>query len=75
MRGGLLAVDPADDDNWNTLNMIVNICYGEDPIPGDSARLDVLEELRKDNLLLKEDIKKHHLLYWSCDPSSKMRFE
>jgi len=37
--------------------------------------LDVLKELRKDNLLLKSDIKDHHFLYPACNPESKMRFE
>ena len=42
-------------------------CLGNasDPIPDDTAFLDALKELRKDIFLLKEDIKDHHLLYWS----------
>jgi len=75
MRGGLLAVDPTDADDWNPLQLIVNICRNGDPIPHDTARLEVRKELRKDNILLQSDIKEHDLLYWSCFPALKMRFE
>jgi len=75
MRGGLLAVDPRDEYDYNTLQIIVNICNVEDPIPHDTARLKVLKELRKDNLLLQSDIKDHGLLYDSCHPTNTMRFE
>jgi len=75
MRGGLLVVDPTDKDDWNTLQLLVTMGNPSDPIPHDTASLDVLKELRKDNILLKKDIKEHELLFWSCDPQSKMRFE
>jgi len=42
---------------------------------GDTARLDVLKELRKHNLFLKEDIKEYDLLFWLSFPAAKMRFE
>ena len=45
------------------------------PIPSDTARLDVVKELRKADLLVKEDIKDHNLLSWSSLAQSKMRFE
>mmetsp|Transcript_18010 Transcript_18010/g.26768 ORF Transcript_18010/g.26768 Transcript_18010/m.26768 type:complete len:416 (-) Transcript_18010:37-1284(-) len=75
MRGGLLVVDPTDVDGMNTLQLIVNLGNPSDPIPHDTARLKVLKELRKDNLLLKKDIKEHNLLFWSCQTQSKRRFE
>ena len=53
MRGGLLVVDPSDEDDWNTLQSIVNISKRSDPIPCDIASLDAMKELRKDNLFLK----------------------
>jgi hypothetical protein len=34
-----------------------------------------MKELRKENILLKKDIKDHSLLFWSCHLRSKMRFE
>lgn len=77
MRGGLLAADPTREVGWNTLQeLLVNTDNSSDPIPtDDTARLDAAKELRKDNILLKEDIKEHNLLYWSCVPYAKMRFE
>lgn len=71
MRGGLLVTDPSTIENdINTLQLIVNTVISSDPV-----NLDVLKELRKDYFLLKEDIKDHHRLYWSCHPQAKMRFE
>ena len=79
MRGGLLAVDPTDADAWNTLQCLAVACEGwddEEPIPSyDTARLEAMKELRKENMLWKKDIKDHHLLYSSCYPGSKMRWE
>jgi len=74
MRGGLLVPDPRDA-NQKSLQLLVNLVIPSDPIPSDTASLDVMTELRKDNLLLKQDIREHDLLYWSCRPTSKMRFE
>jgi hypothetical protein len=75
MRGGLLVVDPSDEDNWNTLQLHTRLGNSSDPIPYDTASLDAMKELRKDDLLLKKDIKDHNLLFWSCGPDAKMRFE
>ena len=75
MRGGLLVVDPKATNNMTTLQSIVNLGNLFDPIPSDTAHLDAMKELRKDNLLLKKDIKDHCLLYWACGPATKMRFE
>ena len=76
MRGGLLVEDPIDDcPSRNTLQLIAHLGDPSDPILYDSLHLDVLKELRKDKLLLKEDIKEHDLLYWSCHLAAKKRFE
>ena len=78
MRGGLLVPDPTDTDAKSPLQCLAVACegwYDEDPIPYDTARLEVMKELRKENMLLKEDIKDHHLLIWSSFSSSKMRWE
>ena len=40
------------------------------PISFDTAYLDVLKELQKYTIVLKEAT-----VYWSCDPQAKMRFE
>ena len=79
MRGGLLLADPTMTDNWNTLQLTVRSGISSDPIPYDTASLDVSKELRKYHFLLKEDIKDQHLLpvYRSYFPfpQSKMRFK
>ena len=75
MRGGLLVADPVHDDDLNTLQLLANVGISSNPIPDDTARLEVMKELRKDNLFLKKDLKEHNLLFWSCHLRSKMRFE
>ena len=67
MRGGLLVTDPRNGRRQNTLQLLVNV--------GNPSRLDVMKELRKGNLLLKADIKDHHLLLRSCDQQAKMMFQ
>jgi len=74
MRGGLLVPYPKGKHNKSTLQVIVNIRSSSDPIPHDTAYLDVMKELRKDKLLLKKDIKDHNLLCWSSSPYSKMPY-
>ena len=74
-RGGLLVPDPEDEHIRNTLQLIVSKGRPGNPIPYDTAYLDALKELRKDNLFLKEDIKEQNLLYHSCTPKATMRFE
>ena len=74
MRGGLLVVDPEDTQNMNTLQVLASLGDPDDPMPFDTAYLDLLKELRNADLLVKEDIKDHNLLFWSCRPRSKMRF-
>jgi len=75
MRGGLLVTDPTAKHNRNTLQHLAHLGNASDPIPCDTASLDAWKELRKDNLLLKGDIWEHDLLYQSCHPQSKKRFE
>jgi len=75
MRGGLLVTDPRVEDDWNTLQSIVNLRTKEDPIPDDTASLEAIKELRKENLLVQSDIKKQNLLFWSCFQTNKMTFE
>lgn len=75
MRGGLLVEHPASEYKLKSLQSLASLGIPSNPIPSDTACLDALKELRKDNILLKEDIKDHSLLYWSCNPMSKRRFE
>ncbi|GFH44073.1 hypothetical protein CTEN210_00547 [Chaetoceros tenuissimus] len=70
-RGGLLLVDPSDDDGWNTLQWLVNV--GDDD--EDVTQLNALKELRKMDLLVKRDIKEQELLLTSCWKESEKRFE
>jgi hypothetical protein len=70
MRGGLLVADPIDDYHLNTLQLIVNISDKEHPISCDTSYLEVMTDLRRDSLFLKEYIKNHNLLYHSCNPES-----
>jgi len=74
MCGGLLVVDRMNS-NQNSLQFLARLGNSSDQIPYDTPSLEVMKELRKDSLLLKEDIREHDLLFWSCDPQSKRIFE
>ena len=37
--------------------------------------LDVIKKLRESKLFLKEDVVQYQLLFWSCRPSAKERFD
>ena len=78
MRCGLLVADPLGIQ-LNTLQLLahlfVNAGNPSDPVSLDTACLDAIKELRKDNIFLKADIKDHCILYQSCHPDTKMRFE
>jgi hypothetical protein len=76
-RGGLLVTDPSvsHEDNWNTLQLLVNIGDDSDVIPFDTIYLNAMKVLRKASLLVKTDIKEQDLLYLACHPAVKMRFE
>ncbi|GFH49887.1 hypothetical protein CTEN210_06362 [Chaetoceros tenuissimus] len=58
-RGGLLMIDPYDNREWNALQWLVTE-------NGDLKKLNVLKELRRSGLLLKEDIREYNLLHYSC---------
>jgi len=78
MRGGLLLADPTtpQHEHWNALKYLV--CLGDKkggPILNDTISLNAIKELRKDKILLKQDIKDHDLIYWSCTPNANLRFE
>ena len=76
-RGGLLLSLNTRFGTANILQCLFTMTGDpqEHPILNDSAHLEVMKELRKDNILLIADIKHYHLLLWSCQPSSMMRFE
>ncbi|GFH44095.1 hypothetical protein CTEN210_00569 [Chaetoceros tenuissimus] len=71
-RGGLLMIDPSDEDGWNTLQMLCN--YYDDDDDDDDA-VQMLKELRQAGLLLKGDIRQYELLNISCYKQSQKRFE
>ena len=76
MRGGLLVEYQGIYKSHTTLQLLTSMGGDlSDPIPADTAYLDAIKQLRKDNLLLKEDIKEHKLLYRSIHPGAKLRFE
>ena len=76
LRSGLLVTDPRDKQSLNTLQLIASLGNASDPISNDTAFLDaMMEQLMKDKFLLKGGIWEHDLLYQSCHPQSKMRFE
>eukprot|EP00979_Chaetoceros_neogracilis_P017005 scaffold10171_cov446-Chaetoceros_neogracile.AAC.11 len=72
-RGGLLAANPRDDDNWSTLQLLVSAVDPTNVIPFDTTCVNAMKELRKDGLLVKTDVSE--LLYRACHPAAKMRFE
>jgi len=74
MRGGLLDVDPDDEDNDSVLQLLVNMA-DENDTTFDSRYLDVLIKLRESNLLRREDIRRYNLFAYSCFPSKQARFE
>ena len=65
-RGGLLVDDPVFNP-LNTLQALGNIDTGPSRDWGDKAYLDVMKELKEANLLTKEDIEDHNLLYFTSD--------
>jgi hypothetical protein len=74
MRGGLLVSDPVNDDG-NLLECLASMHDDEDSITIDTDCIDAMKKLKKADLFLKEDIEEYGLLYDSCNPRSKMRFE
>ena len=78
MRGGLLLADPRGDrrENCNTLQLLACVVGDDDdPIPYETAHYEVIKKLKEGNILLKQDIRDQKLLYWSCHPDTKIRFD
>jgi hypothetical protein len=65
-RGGLLLGE---------MNVLEDLADLGGHIDIDPLYLDVMKKLRESKLLLREDIRDHHLLYYACKPASSMRFE
>ena len=76
-RGGLLVIDPVNKDGFHTLQLLVNLKYNDNPLRDqyDKACLDAMKELTEANLLIKDDIKNHHLLYHACRSQGSTRFD
>ena len=73
-RGGLLVYSQEVDGETTGMNAMYDICsmsYNDDK---GMACLDVIKELRRSNLILKEDIRDSELLSSSCDVSCEMIF-
>ena len=60
-RGGLLLGLLGD---YNVLNILA--CIGDSTLTDDPVYLDVMKQLRKSKLLLREDIHDYDLLYLAC---------
>ena len=65
-RGGLLV---EDSNGYNVLRFLA-----EAP-DVDSTCVDVFNRLRQSDLLRKEDVRQYDLLFFSCNPASKVMFE
>ncbi|GFH49900.1 hypothetical protein CTEN210_06376 [Chaetoceros tenuissimus] len=76
-RGGLLLTDPSIDHGCNILQLLsTNVDDDDDDyVCVDSNRLNVMIELQRSDLLLKNDIREHDLLHVSCFERTKERFE
>jgi hypothetical protein len=75
-RGGLLVSDPCSEEKDNVLQLLACLVNDdEDHETNDSACLNILQRLEQSNLFLKQDIQDYDLLYWSCHPTFKLRFE
>jgi hypothetical protein len=74
-RGGLLVGDPRHNCRWNVLQKLAAMKSRTNPVPYDTVRLNTMMELRQSNLLLKEDIQKYNLLYYTCHPCAQLRFD
>jgi hypothetical protein len=64
-RGGLLG----------NSNVLMDLACKGGRIDADPLYVDVMKKLRESNLLLREDIEDHDLLFFACRPDSSMRFE
>ena len=75
-RGGLLLEDPTESEDLNVLQLLADMRDDpRNPISCDTKYLNIMKDLRAMNLLVKNDIKDHHLLFWACASTNKLRFE
>lgn len=73
-RGGLLLshkVLTHPESQEESKNPLQVLCDEGD---NDEERVKLLKELKKKHLLLKEDVKMHHLVFYSSHPGAKKRF-
>ena len=62
-------------ESENVLQLIAHLQNTTKPVLNDEHCLKAIVELRNSNLILKEDIERYNLLFWSCGPMSKLRFK
>ncbi|GFH48852.1 hypothetical protein CTEN210_05328 [Chaetoceros tenuissimus] len=76
-RGGLLTLDPScGNGQWNTLRLVANMNGGNTATKEyDESIVKVLESLKKDGLLKKEDVAEYHLMMCSTWKGCTMRFK
>lgn len=86
-RGGLLLKDPlsrsmlqhkslcTSRNGENVLQLLAHLQNVNNPVPNDKDSLKAMIELRDSNLLFKQDIQEHNLLFWTCGPKSQLRFD
>ena len=81
-RGGLLEKDPHSESGLNILQLLANLksnCTSPPSNPPlestDSMLRRIMIDLREADLLLKKDIVKYNLLYYSCHIGAKLRFK
>ena len=72
-RGGMLLEDP--NSNKNILETLAGLKKTSNDVYYDSLCLDTMMRLKEANLLIKEDVKVHDLLYCACFPECKSRFD
>lgn len=77
-RGGLLAFTilhevGGEETIWNALNFILYMGRSYDD--KGMTCLNVIKELRLSNLILKKDIRDHHLLVKSCHTKTEVVFD
>jgi len=73
-RGGLLVKAGAIDCGANAMQLVSNLSSRTQAESTDTVYFDVLKELKHLGLLVREDIKEQNLLFHSCCPNSRLRF-
>ncbi|GFH48893.1 hypothetical protein CTEN210_05369 [Chaetoceros tenuissimus] len=75
-RGGLLSSDPSfDNGRLNTLQLVANMNGYTATKEVDEGIVKVLESLKKDGLLKKEDVAEYYLIWYSARKGCPMRFK